>query len=66
MTIFRNALRFIAACFLVAAFVYMFATLEAHFAQSAYMTGYTDCLFQVPGVQPESSIATSFHTGHTG
>lgn len=55
----RNALKFIAACFLTAAFVYMFVTIEAHFVIHSYQNGYKACLMEFPGVVPEKTIATS-------
>jgi hypothetical protein len=59
-----NGAKLLGACFLTAAFVYMFLSMKDHLFVDAFLKGYSECLMEVPGGQPDDNLAKQTHTDY--
>ena len=62
MTHLMNGAKLLGACFLTAAFVYMFLAIKDHLFVDAFLKGYSECLMEVPGGQTEIDLDKSSNT----
>ena len=64
MSIVLKVLRLFSACFLTAAFIFMFMSMKNHLFVDAFLKGYSECLMEIPGGQPEATVAKSQNPGN--
>ena len=57
MNLAIGGVKLLGACFLTAAFVFMFMSMKDHLFVDAFLKGYSECLMEIPGGQPEDTLA---------